>query len=75
MGDNISLELLIKDSDEANMLINILPVLLRKVKKVKTEDGEIEELEPFVAEKYNERKTLFGKSIFITDVINFRDFF
>lgn len=75
MGDNISLELLIKESNEANLLINILPVLLRKVRKIKTENGEIEELEPFDAEKYAERKELFTKNIFITDVINFRDFF
>lgn len=76
MGDNISLELMIAESNEANLLINILPILLRKVKKIKNENGEwSEELEPFDADKYMERKKLFSKNIYITDVINFKDFF
>lgn len=76
MGDNISLEMMINDSTDATLLLNILPILLRRVKVVKDELGvEKEELLPFEAELYNERKELFGKNIFITDVINFKDFF
>jgi hypothetical protein len=76
MGESISLELMIKESNEANLLINILPILLRKVKQVKDEKGNItEELIPFESEKYEERKNLFKENIFITDVIAFKDFF
>jgi hypothetical protein len=76
MGDNVSLEMMINESNEATLLINILPILLRKVKIVKDELGnEVEELMPFDAEKYQMMKTLFMKNIFITDVINFKDFF
>ena len=76
MGDNISLEMMIKESTQASLIINILPILLRKVKKIKVESGEwIEELEPFNAELYYERKKLFMEHIYITDVINFKDFF
>lgn len=75
MGDNISLEMMIAESNEATLLLNILPILLRRVRKIKTEMGEIEELEPFDAAIYNERKKLFMKHINITDVISFKDFF
>jgi hypothetical protein len=76
MGDNISIEMMINESDETDMLINILPILLRRVRVVKDELGnEVEELMPFDAEKYEMTKTLFMKNIFITDVINFKDFF
>lgn len=75
MGDNISLEMMINESNEATLLQNILPILLRKVRRVKTENGEVEELEAFDAATYAEKKKLFEKSIYITDVINFKDFF
>lgn len=76
MGDNISIEMVINESDESNLLINILPILLRKVRTIKNETGcLVEELESFQPELYNERKVLFSKEIFITDVIGFRDFF
>jgi hypothetical protein len=76
MGDNISLELVIGQSNEATFIVNILPILLRKVKRIKGEDGNyIEELEGFEDDKYEERKKLFMDNIFITDVVNFRDFF
>jgi len=76
MGDNISLEMMIKESNQATLITNILPVLLRKVKKIKLESGEwAEELEPFNAELYAERRRLFMENIYITDVINFKDFF
>lgn len=75
MGDNISLEMMIAESTDATLLINILPILLREVRIVKEDGVEREELLPFRAEKYDELRNLFQKNIFITDVINFRDFF
>jgi len=75
MGDNISLEILIKQSTQADLLINILPILLREVKEVKGEGGTKEILCDFDAENYEELKTLFSKNIFITEVINFKAFF
>ena len=76
MGDNISLEMMINESNQATLIPNILPILLRKVRKIKGEDGNwIEELEPFNAEEYHERRKLFLENIYITDVINFKDFF
>ena len=75
MGDNISLELMINSSNEATLLINILPILLRKVKVVKLESGETkEELMPFDDGKYEELKDAIQKNIFITEVMNFKDF-
>lgn len=75
MGDNISLELMIKESTEADLLINILPILLREVKEVKVGDDIEQSLCDFDAEKYAELKTLFSENIFITEVINFKSFF
>lgn len=76
MGDNISLELMISESNEATLLVNILPILMRRVKKIKLEGGlEGYELLPFDSEKYNEIKELLKKNINITDIINFKDFF
>jgi hypothetical protein len=75
MGDNISLELMISESDESNLILNILPILIRKVKIIKENGIEIEELQAFDSNKYSDTKELFSKSIYITDVINFKDFF
>ena len=75
MGDNISLELVIKESNDATLLINILPILLREVKEIKVDDKIEIQLKDFDAEKYDELKTLFMKNIFITEVINFKSFF
>ena len=75
MGDNISLELMINNSTEATLLINILPILLRKAKVVKLESGELkEELMPFDDKNYEELKDAIQKNIFITEVMSFKDF-
>lgn len=75
MGDNVSLELMINQSTEETLLINILPILLRKVKVVKLENGEVrEELMPFDDKNYEEIKDAIQKNIFITEVMNFKDF-
>lgn len=75
MGDNISLEMMIAESNEATLLVNILPILIREVKVIKEGGKEVEVLGDFNAEKYEELRNLFQKNIFITDVINFKDFF
>jgi hypothetical protein len=76
MGDNISIELMIGESNETNILNNILPILMRKVRGVKGEGGiTYEELEPFDSMNYVKTRGLLSKSVMITDVINFKDFF
>ena len=76
MGDNISLELMISESNESNLLNNILPILMRRVKTIKGEGGiTYEELDSFHSEKYSEIRNLLVKNIMITDVITFKDFF
>mgnify|MGYP003640850182 CR=1 FL=1 len=75
MGDSISLELMINESNEQNLLTNILPILIRKEKKVTRGDKEITILEDFDAESYEETKQLFRKNIMVSDVIWLKDFF
>lgn len=75
MGENISLELVIKESTQADLLINVLPILLREVREVKNGDQIEESLLDFSAEDYHNTKTLFSENIFITEVINFKSFF
>lgn len=76
MGDNISLELMIGESNETNILNNILPILMRKVKTIKGEGGiTYEELESFDSINYTATRDLLSKNIMITEVITFKDFF
>lgn len=75
MGDSISLELMINESNEQNLLTNILPILIRKEKKVMRGDKEITLLEEFDADTYEETKQLFRKNIMVSDVIWIKDFF
>jgi hypothetical protein len=75
MGDSISLELMINESNEQNLLTNILPILIRKEKKVTRGDKEITILEDFDAESYEETKQLFRKNMMVSDVIWLKDFF
>ena len=75
MEDNISLELIIKDSVDTNLTSNILPVLIRKVRE-EIKDGKIVKvLEEFDAENYEYTKELFKKELMIGDVLWIRDFF
>lgn len=75
MGDSVSLELVIGDSTEYNLSINVLPILIRKsISKVK--NGEtIKVPGEFDAEKYNELKELFKEKLYVTDVLWLKDFF
>jgi hypothetical protein len=76
MGDNISLELMINESDEANILGNILPILIRKTKEVTKENGEIKKsLMDFDADSYEETRTLFKKHLNVADVFQLKSFF
>ena len=72
MGDNISLELMINESTEHNLLSNILPILIRKA-KVKG-DGSLVPDE-FDGDKYNELRELFKKELKVTDVLHLSNFF
>jgi hypothetical protein len=76
MGDSVSLELIIKDSNEATILTNILPILIRKVKKVQKENGKVKKVPgDFDADGYEELKNLFKERLMVTDVINLKSFF
>jgi hypothetical protein len=76
MGDNISLEIMINESDEANILGNILPILIRKTKQVTKEDGSVKvSLTDFDADNYDETRTLFKKHFNVADVFQLKSFF
>jgi len=76
MGDSVSLELIIKDSNEATILTNILPILVRKVKKVQKENGKVKKVPgDFDADEYEDMKNLFKERLMVTDVINLKGFF
>jgi hypothetical protein len=76
MGDNISLEIMINESDEANILGNILPILIRKTKQVTKEDGSVKvSITDFDAENYNETRDLFKKNLNVADVFQLKSFF
>jgi len=75
MGDSISLELMVGQSSPENILSNILPVLIRKVKKVNKNGKEIMKLEDFDAERFEEIKSLYSEKLMVADVIRVKDFF
>ena len=76
MGDSVSLELMIKESNEANILGNILPILIRKVKKVDKGNGKIKKMpSEFNADEYQETKDLFNDRLMVSDVIKMKSFF
>lgn len=76
MGDTVSLELMINESDEANLLGNILPMLIRRVKKITKSNGDIKEtLCEFDADGYSELRDLFRKNLFVGDVFQLKSFF
>lgn len=76
MGDNISLELMINESDEANILGNILPILIRKTKKITKEDGSIKTtIAEFDADNYSDTRELFKKNLNVADVFQLKSFF
>lgn len=75
MGDSISLELMINESNEQNIITNILPILIRKSKKVMKGDKEVIEPSEFDSENYEQTKQLFRKHMNVSDVIWIKDFF
>lgn len=75
MGDSISLELMINKSNDQDILTNILPILIRKTKKVIKGDTEIEVPCDFDAENYEEIKQLFRKHLKVGEVLWIKDFF
>jgi hypothetical protein len=75
MGDSVSLEIMINESDQSTLLGNILPILVRRVNEV-SKDGKVVKVPaPFDAENYNEIKELFKKNLMVADVIDLKDFF
>ena len=75
MGDAVSLELIINDSSNDNMIGNILPVLVRKAKPI-IKNGETKLVaEDFNDSEYSELKELFLDNLMIVDVIGLKDFF
>jgi hypothetical protein len=76
MGEMVSLELQITNSKNWEMLSNVLPILVRKVKVVNLPNGEIKKVpEKFDADNYEETKELFRKHLMVADVNELKDFF
>ena len=76
MGDVVSLELQVANSQNWEILTNMLPILIRKVKKVEKSDGTIKTLPgKFDAVSYEETKQLFRKHLMVADVNELRSFF
>ena len=76
MGDVVSLELQISNSQNHELLTNMLPILIRKVKKVEKTDGSFKIVPgKFEAESYEETKQLFRKHLKVADVNELRSFF
>ncbi len=75
MGDSISLELMIAESDEIELLPNMLPMLIRKGKKKLKNGKEVLVAGDFDSENYEETKQLFLKNLMISDVIHLQSFF
>lgn len=67
MGECIDAELIIKDSEQYNLLANLLPLLVRRANKNKPEK--------FNPETYNDMKELFANNLKIEDVLHLKDFF
>jgi hypothetical protein len=76
MGDSISMELMIKDSTDETILTNLLPVLIRRVKKIQKANGRVKKVPgDFEADKYEETKELFKKNLYVADVFQLKSFF
>lgn len=76
MGDVISLELMIKESTDYEIIGNIVPILIRRVKTKTGSNGkEKEVMEDFRAEDYKTIREKLINHVPITDVIRLKDFF
>jgi len=72
----VSLELQIANSPNWEILTNILPILIRRVKSVSLPNGDIKKVpEKFDASSYEETKQLFRKIMMVSDVSELRSFF
>lgn len=76
MGEAIDLELIMNESNNENLLGNILPILIRKSKAVLNENGEmVLKAESFNADDYKKNRELFRKKLMVGDVIYLKNFF
>lgn len=75
-GDMISIEVLIADSNQNELLGNLLPILIRRAKKVSKKSGKVKYVPAkFDADEYEDLKELFKKNLSIEDVLYLKDFF
>lgn len=75
MGDTVSLEIMIKESNETTILGNILPILIRRVKKIE-KGGKIKKVpSEFAADEYKETREIFLDKMMVSDVIQLKTFF
>jgi len=72
MGESISLEMMINESDEFNIFSALLPILIRPAKV--SSDGTLLPSE-FVSEKYDEYRKLFSENIVISEITALTSFF
>jgi hypothetical protein len=75
MGDSVSLELMINESNESNILTNILPIILRKGKTILKGSKEVLVPSEFDADNYGETRELFKQNLMVSDIIEFKLFF
>jgi hypothetical protein len=75
MGDVVSLEIMIANSNPHDLLTNILPILIRRVKLVQKGGQTCKIPSDFNADEYNEIKELFKKNLMVSDVSELKDFF
>jgi hypothetical protein len=75
MGDMVSLELMIGNSSPSNLLINILPILIRKAKVINKSGKVVKVPGPFVAEEYELLRDKFKRNLNVADVNDLKDFF
>jgi hypothetical protein len=75
MGDIVSVELMIQNSDSVTLLGNILPILIRRVKSIERGGKTIKVPDDFNADDYDEIKKLFKKNLSVADVMELRVFF
>lgn len=76
MGDMVSIELQIANSQNWELLTNLLPIIIRKAKEITLPNGDVKFVcDKFDADNYEETKQLFRKNLMIGDVNELRDFF
>lgn len=75
MGDVVSLEIMIANSNPDDLLTNVLPILIRRVKLVQKNGEVCKTPSDFDADEYNEIRELFKKNLMVSDVSELRDFF